>query len=100
MSSSNMDISQAEVFLGSQAKKKDSGLTENHTKALLKTWRTHRDKIHDCLVNRCTWENQLKNLSWRVDVKTQSRKTEQINTPTAIVEMVLGSRGGNTDEVR
>lgn len=36
------------------------------------------------------WDNSLKDLSWRVDVRTKARYIEQLNQPSAIVEMKLG----------
>ena len=35
------------------------------------------------------WGSRLKGLSWRVDVKTKARDIEQLNQPTAIMEMQL-----------
>ena len=38
------------------------------------------------------WGSQLKGFSWRIDVKTKARHIEQLNQPTAIVEMQLGKK--------
>ena len=35
------------------------------------------------------WGSRLKGFSWRVDVKTKARDIEQLNQPTAIMEMQL-----------
>lgn len=88
----DMDLNQAETFLTSQARKRDGGITEDQSKVFLKFWKNQKTKIHDKLVQQCLWDNTVKNLSWRIDVKAQTRNLEQINTPTAIVEMQLGNR--------
>ena len=37
-----------------------------------------------------TWGNTLKSLSWRIDIKSQAKHIDQLNTPTAIVEVQVG----------
>ena len=92
MASSNMDLNQAESFLALQVKKRDSALTESQAKMYLKVWKAQRSHIHDSLVQRCVWGNTLKNLSWRIDVKSRAKHIDQINTPCAIVEMQLDNK--------
>ncbi len=53
-------------------------------------------QIHDQLVADSTWSAQLKNFSWRVDVQTKARHIDQINQPSAILEMKLGSAANDT----
>ena len=48
-------------------------------------------QIHQRLVEQSTWDNKVKAISWRVDVKTKSKETEQLNQASAIVEMQLGT---------
>lgn len=48
-------------------------------------------QIHQQLVSQSMWGHRLKGLSWRIDVKTKARHIEQLNQPTAIMEMQLGS---------
>lgn len=87
MAISDMDQNQAEVFLTSQTKKRDGGITEDQAKAFLKLWKSHKSRIHENLVEKCNWNNQLKHTSWRVDVQSRSRQAEQVNTATAIIEL-------------
>ena len=54
-------------------------------------------KIRESLVNQSCWDNVLKNMNWRVDLKSQSRHVDQINTPVAIVEMELGKYGQESE---
>ena len=96
MATSDMDQNQAETFLTSQRKKRDGGITEDQSKAFLKLWKTHRLRIHETLVQRCSWNNRLKSLSWRIDVQSRSRKTEQMNTASAIIEMQLEKRSDDS----
>ena len=50
-------------------------------------------QIHQALVEESMWGNRLKGSSWRIDVKTKARHIEQLNEPTAIMEMQLGREG-------
>ena len=88
----DMDLNQAEAFLSSQAKKRDGGISEDQSKVYIKFWKNNKAKIHEKLVSKCIWDNTLKNMSWRIDVKTRSKDTEQINTPVAIVELQLANK--------
>ena len=92
LASADMDFNQLEAFLTSQIRKKEGGLTEEQAAAVMKFWKSHKSKIHDVVVQKSCWNNRLKNLSWRVDVKTQARHMQQLNTPVAIVEMQIENR--------
>ncbi|XP_067901745.1 COMM domain-containing protein 1-like, partial [Heterodontus francisci] len=39
----------------------------------------------------------LRNLSWRIDLKSQSRHLDQINIPVAIVELELGKNNQESE---
>ena len=41
------------------------------------------------------WGHRLKGLSWRIDVKTKARHIDQLNQPTAIMEMQLSKEGSD-----
>ena len=41
------------------------------------------------------WGHRLKGLSWRIDVKTKARHIDQLNQPTAIMEMQLSREGSD-----
>ena len=56
----------------------------------------HSLQIHHQLVKRSMWGQRLKQVSWRVDVKTKSRHIEQLNVPTGILEMKLGKEENDT----
>ncbi|XP_010081251.1 PREDICTED: COMM domain-containing protein 1, partial [Pterocles gutturalis] len=92
IASADMDLNQLEAFLTAQTKKQ-GGITSDQAAVIAKFWKNHRIKIHESLINQSCWENVLKNMNWRVDLKSQSRHIDQINTPVAIVEMELGKNG-------
>ncbi|XP_069109621.1 COMM domain-containing protein 1-like [Argopecten irradians] len=94
MVSADMDFNQLEAFVVSQMKRREGALTEDQANALRKFWRSHKNKIHDTLVVNTNWNNGLKQVSWRIDVKSQSKNVDQINEPTAIMELQL--QGGST----
>ncbi|XP_033734449.1 COMM domain-containing protein 1-like [Pecten maximus] len=95
MVSADMDFNQLEAFVVSQTKRREGALTEDQANALRRFWRSHKNKIHDSLVVNTNWNNSLKQVSWRIDVKSQSKNVDQINEPTAIMELQLQG-GGNT----
>ncbi|XP_042301322.1 COMM domain-containing protein 1 isoform X3 [Sceloporus undulatus] len=92
IASADMDTNQLEAFLTAQTKK-PGGITSDQAAVIAKFWRNHRMKIRDNLINQSKWENSLKNLSWRVDFKSQSRNIDQLSSPVAIVEMELRKNG-------
>ncbi|XP_075781734.1 COMM domain-containing protein 1 isoform X2 [Pelodiscus sinensis] len=92
IASADMDLNQLEAFLTAQTKKQ-GGITADQAAAIAKFWKNHRTKIRESLINQSRWDNTMKNMNWRVDLKSQSRHIDQINTPVAIVEMELGKNG-------
>jgi len=89
MASSDMDQKQAETFLSSQTRKHEGGITDDQSKVFQQCWKLHRYRIHDSLVESCIWNNRLQDMSWRIDIKSQSRNVKQLNASTAIVEVQL-----------
>ena len=90
--SADMDFNQLEAFLTSQMKRKQGALTQEQAAAFLKFWKSQKTKIHDALVQKSSWNNKLKDINWRIDLKSQARHLQQINTPVAIVEMQVEKR--------
>ena len=84
-----MDMTQLEAFLTAQMKRKEGALSEQQAAALRKFWKANKVKIHDSIVLQTMWGNSLQKVSWRVDLQSQTRNTEQINIPTAIMELHL-----------
>ncbi|XP_044310090.1 COMM domain-containing protein 1 isoform X1 [Varanus komodoensis] len=96
IASADMDSNQLETFLTAQTKK-PGGITSDQAAVIAKFWKNHRMKIRESLINQSTWENSLKNISWRVDLKSQSRHINQLNSPVAIVEMELEKNGQGSE---
>ncbi|XP_075605781.1 COMM domain-containing protein 1 isoform X4 [Balearica regulorum gibbericeps] len=96
IASADMDLNQLEAFLTAQTKKQ-GGITSDQAAVIAKFWKNHRIKIHESLINQSCWDNILKNMNWRVDLKSQSRHVDQINTPVALVEMELGKNGQESE---
>jgi hypothetical protein len=86
---SDMDYNQLEAFLTSQTKKREGTLKVDQAAAFMKFWKSQKNKIHDSLVQKASWNNKFKDVSWRIDLKTQARHIDQINTPVAIIEMQI-----------
>ncbi|XP_054851404.1 COMM domain-containing protein 1 isoform X2 [Eublepharis macularius] len=96
IASADMDSNQLEAFLTAQTKK-PGGITNDQAAVIAKFWKNHRMKIQDSLINQSRWGNTLKNINWRVDIKSQSRHMDQLNSPVAIVEMELGKNGQESE---
>uniref|UniRef100_A0A8C6QZA3 COMM domain-containing protein 1 n=1 Tax=Nannospalax galili TaxID=1026970 RepID=A0A8C6QZA3_NANGA len=78
--SADMDLNQLEVFLPKQG-----GITCEQA-AVISNCKT---KIRG--------NNGLRGLSWRVDGKSQSRHAAKIHTPVAIIELVFGKSGQESE---
>uniref|UniRef100_A0A5F8HGT7 COMM domain-containing protein 1 n=3 Tax=Monodelphis domestica TaxID=13616 RepID=A0A5F8HGT7_MONDO len=92
----DMDFNQLEAFLTAQTKKQ-GGITADQAVVISKFWKNHKTKIKESLINQSRWENSLKAMNWRVDLKSQSKHFEQINVPVAIVELELGKNGQESE---
>jgi len=46
-----------------------------------------KEKIHDALYQQSRWNNSLKEMNWRIDVKTASSKSATTNEPIALIEL-------------
>ena len=90
MVSADMDFNQSEAFLTSQMKKREGAITEDQANAFRKFWKTHKNKIHEAVISRTTWNTTIKQMSWRIDIKSQAKHIDQINIPTAIMELQIG----------
>jgi hypothetical protein len=54
-------------------------------------------QIHSRLVQRNTFNDQLRGVFWRVDVRVASKSSGEMNEPTAVVELYTQGSHGATD---
>ncbi|RXM28929.1 COMM domain-containing protein 1 [Acipenser ruthenus] len=87
-----MDFNQLEAFLTAQTKKQ-GGVSAEQAAVLSKFWKNHKSKIRESLISQSRWDNSLRNVSWRVDLKTQSRHADQVSAAVGVVELELGKTG-------
>ncbi|XP_065193101.1 COMM domain-containing protein 1-like [Sycon ciliatum] len=99
IAAAHMEFTQLQAFLSSQTKKRENPLSEDDVPVLQKFWKSQRTKIHEALVRRSHADGQLTDLSWRIDVKSKARNLDQINQPTAIVEMQIDQSVGKGREI-
>jgi len=85
--SADMDMTQLEAFLTAQMKRKEGGLTKEQAAVMSKFWKGNKAKIHDSIVSQTMWGNSLQKVTWRVDLKSQSKDVEELHAPTAIMEL-------------
>jgi hypothetical protein len=91
----NLELSELETKL------KSTTLTELQQIAFSKLWRINRNRIHEVLRHRSTFNDSLKKLSWRIDIQTKIKNMkEDVNQPVAIVELVLGPNQSSTAEAK
>ncbi|XP_041354207.1 COMM domain-containing protein 1-like [Gigantopelta aegis] len=89
--SADMDMTQLEAFLTAQMRKKEGALSEIYANVFRKFWKTHRTKIHESIIAQTTWGDTLQKVAWRIDLKSQARHVDEINTPVAIMELHVGN---------
>lgn len=65
---SNMDLKQLDAFLTSQKRKMPDFLSDDQTANITKFWKLNRQKIHDVIVDRSSWNNQMRSMQWRIDI--------------------------------
>ncbi|XP_074662725.1 COMM domain-containing protein 1-like isoform X2 [Tubulanus polymorphus] len=99
IASADMDFNQLDAFLTSQTRRKEGAITAEQSKAYIKFWKTHKNKVHEKMVSQSIWSNRLKNICWRIDIKSQTRSSDQINTPTAIMELQFSNNRKKDDDV-
>ncbi|XP_058874663.1 COMM domain-containing protein 1-like [Acipenser ruthenus] len=92
IASADMDFNQLEAFLTAQTKKQ-GGVSAEQAAVLSKFWKNHKSKIRESLISQSRWDNSLRNVSWRVDLKTQSRHADQVSAAVGVVELELGKTG-------
>jgi len=83
--SQDMELSDLETQL-----KQNSSLNDFQQETFLKFWRTNKMKIHESVADATKWNNSLNKMSWRIDSKTKTRTTPELNELTAIVELTIG----------
>ena len=50
-------------------------------------------QIHEEMVSKTAWDNEMKSFSWRIDACSQARHVPQLNSTCAIAELQLGPCG-------
>ena len=50
-----------------------SEMKEMHRSVFVKFWANERETVHDAMQKKSTWTGHLKQLSWRIDVKSSSK---------------------------
>ena len=64
-----------------------SSLSGDHAKVVVAFWSSEREKIHNVLVRRSTWNGHFYKLGWRIDVKAAGKSGADVNEPVALFEL-------------
>eukprot|EP00038_Savillea_parva_P009165 m.181633 g.181633 ORF g.181633 m.181633 type:complete len:183 (-) comp15321_c0_seq1:141-689(-) len=93
IAAADMEPAQAERYLDAQSKKK-GGVTAAEVQAIVKYWKKERSNVHDQLVKKSCWNDTMSGSSWRLDVLAKSQHIDELNEPSAIMEMKVDKAGG------
>ncbi|OCT77382.1 hypothetical protein XELAEV_18028480mg [Xenopus laevis] len=66
-----MDINQTDAFVTGQTIKQ-GGISTGQASVIAKLWKNHKRKIRESAVGQSRWENNVKSMNWRIDLKSQS----------------------------
>jgi hypothetical protein len=69
-----------------------------HAELLLRFFKANAGRMRDAVAASHVWNDTLGPVAWRVDVKTKSRKVQELSEPTAIFELAVahGAMSGST----
>mmetsp|Transcript_17952 Transcript_17952/g.30535 ORF Transcript_17952/g.30535 Transcript_17952/m.30535 type:complete len:188 (+) Transcript_17952:13-576(+) len=90
----NWDLSKLETLL------KNSPFSEVQQEIFIRFWKLKKPDLHEKILNKCKWNDSLLQFSWRIDVKTKSRKFNSLTEPTAIIELNVGKHDIPSDDPR
>jgi len=76
------------------AASRSSLVSAEQAKVLLAFWLHEREKVHEAMVKKATWNARFENIAWRVDVKAVSKTSADLNEPVAFFELSTSKGGG------
>jgi hypothetical protein len=60
----------------------------SHANIVIGFWNNEREKIHNAILQKSTYNNSITSLKWRIDVEAANKKNTEIsNEPTALFEL-------------
>jgi hypothetical protein len=83
----NWKPSKLEKFLS------QSQLSETNMQSFLVIWTNEHEKINQAVAKQSVWNDHFHHLSWRVDVRTESKHQSEMNEPSVLFE--LGTTSGH-----
>ncbi|XP_065673394.1 COMM domain-containing protein 1 [Hydra vulgaris] len=93
----NMDFKQLEAFLKSQMTRNKENLTEDQVTAILKYWKSNKDKVQATLLSRTKWEDRFRMLKWQIDLGY--KKNKEIDNSKAVFQLGLTKCNGTEEEL-
>eukprot|EP00911_Craspedida_sp_UC1_P000435 UC1_evm2s328 len=88
----DVGLGKLDAFLG--ARESNGSLPEGYARYTAKFWKAQRGKINQALAAQTVWADRLTGVSWRVDVKTRTKDKEELNDPTAVIELRIQAASG------
>lgn len=68
-------------------------LSESNMQSFLTIWTNEHEKINQSIAKGSVWNEHFHHLSWRVDVRTESKHQSEMNEPSVLFE--LGTTSGH-----
>jgi len=75
------DVSKMELIL------KRVKLENSHSNIVIAFWNNEREKIHNAILQKSTYNNSITSLKWRIDVEAANKKNIEVSEPTALFEI-------------
>ena len=77
----------------------DIKISAEHAEVLTKVWNSERYKILRHAKSSTKWTGSLESTAWRIDVKTATKKQDEMNKPVALFEFnVKANQHASKDE--
>jgi len=62
-------------------------LENSHSNIVIAFWNNEREKIHNAILQKSTYNNSITSLKWRIDVEAANKKNTEVSEPTALFEI-------------
>merc|ERR1711973_458038 len=89
---SDMDVNQLQAYLTSLINKKQNSITEEQKEAIVKFWNNNKQKLHQLMVDKCTFNNTMTSFKWRVDI--DYKDNTQTSEPKVIFDIGVQNHAG------
>lgn len=87
---SDMDLNQLEAFLTSLIRRKQNQISDEHKSAIVRFWKSNKQKLHSLIMKEASFNNSLKTFKWRIDL--DYKDNSQASEPKVVFEIGLDKK--------